>query len=265
MAPQLKPSASALYIVLLPDLTIVDASDEYRRTTLLWNEPIHGRDMFDVFPDNPNDPAASGVRQLRESLAAVLRTGNEQHMPVHNYDVRDHVADEGGWVEKHWLATNYPVYDAHGREITHIIREVVDVTRAVQLQRWVHEQIQIVGEQRETLRHLKAEVDRQWEALRDAASHVARVFAVGTPLGGSDAALERATRELGAPGPPEDQYLAGDQRTPVSGIYRSYHGQKCELASTRLFSRVGQPLPRCPRCQQTVMYRLIQAMDVGPN
>src|SRR2546428_7515922 len=31
-----------------------------------------GRGIFDVFPDNPDDPAADGVRNLRASLERVL-------------------------------------------------------------------------------------------------------------------------------------------------------------------------------------------------
>jgi hypothetical protein len=51
-----------------PALTIVDASDAYRRATLVWGEAITGCGMFDVFPDNPYDPTADGVQHLRASF-----------------------------------------------------------------------------------------------------------------------------------------------------------------------------------------------------
>ena len=54
----------SLYLVLKPDLIIVDASDEYLRSTLVWCEEIKGCGIFDVFPDNPNAPAADGVKNL---------------------------------------------------------------------------------------------------------------------------------------------------------------------------------------------------------
>ena len=39
-------------------------SDEYLRSTLVWREEIKGCGIFDVFPDNPNAPAADGVKNL---------------------------------------------------------------------------------------------------------------------------------------------------------------------------------------------------------
>src|SRR5262249_30013663 len=116
---------SSLYLVLGPDLTIVEASDAYRRATLLWDEAIQGSNIFDVVPHNPHDAAADGVTNLRQSFREVLRTGWQHRMAVQQYDVRDHVGAEG-WVEKHWLPTNYPVFGSGSHEITHVIHQVVD-------------------------------------------------------------------------------------------------------------------------------------------
>ena len=41
-----------------------------------------GRGLFEVFPDNPDDPAASGTSNLRASLARVLKTRLPDTMPV---------------------------------------------------------------------------------------------------------------------------------------------------------------------------------------
>lgn len=49
-----------LYLVLKPDLTIVDASDEYLRTTLTWREKIRERHLFEIFPDNPDAQPSDG-------------------------------------------------------------------------------------------------------------------------------------------------------------------------------------------------------------
>ena len=64
-------SAPGLYLVLTPDLTIVAASDAYLHATMTKREDIVGRKLFDVFPDNPDDPQATGVRNLRASLGRV--------------------------------------------------------------------------------------------------------------------------------------------------------------------------------------------------
>ena len=56
-------SAPGLFLVLKPDLTIVAVSDAYLAATMTRREDILGRGLFDVFPDNPDDPAATGVAQ----------------------------------------------------------------------------------------------------------------------------------------------------------------------------------------------------------
>jgi hypothetical protein len=44
-------SAPGLYLVLTPDLTILNASDAYLRATMTGRETIVGRGLFDVFPE----------------------------------------------------------------------------------------------------------------------------------------------------------------------------------------------------------------------
>src|SRR5687767_10324082 len=66
-------SAPGLYLVLTPQLRIVAVSDAYLRATMTEREAILGRGLFEVFPDNPDDPAADGVRNLRASLDRVAQ------------------------------------------------------------------------------------------------------------------------------------------------------------------------------------------------
>ena len=55
---------------LHPELTIVAVSDAYLKATRTKREEILGRNIFDVFPDNPADMAADGVSHLNASLPA---------------------------------------------------------------------------------------------------------------------------------------------------------------------------------------------------
>src|SRR5688572_26688155 len=80
--------APGLYLVLLPDLTIVGLSDAYGAATLIERDKVIGRKLFEVFPDNPEDPTADGVSDLRASLEHVLRTGQAHTMAVQKYDIR---------------------------------------------------------------------------------------------------------------------------------------------------------------------------------
>src|ERR1700745_2254921 len=88
-------SAPGLYLVLTPDLNIVAVSDAYLRATMTRREEILGRGIFDVFPDNPADPAATGVKNLRASLEAVLHHRAPHAMAVQKYDIR-RPESEGG-------------------------------------------------------------------------------------------------------------------------------------------------------------------------
>jgi PAS domain S-box-containing protein len=114
-------------LLLAPDLTIVEANRAYLRATMTERAGIVGRPLFDVFPDNPDDPDASGVRNLAASLDAVLREKAQHVMPVQRYDVR---RPDGGWDVRYWKPTNFPVLDGGG-EVELIVHQVEDVTRAV--------------------------------------------------------------------------------------------------------------------------------------
>lgn len=123
-------AAPGSYLVLAPDLTIVGVSDAYARATMTRREDIVGRGLFVVFPDNPEDPAADGVRNLRASLDRVREHRKTDVMAVQKYDIRRPDAEGGGFEERHWSPTNSPVLGAGG-DLLYIIHRVEDVTEEV--------------------------------------------------------------------------------------------------------------------------------------
>ena len=72
-------SVPGLYLVLNPDFVIVGVTDGYASATKTQRDDIVGRGLFEVFPDNPDDPDATGVSNLRDSLQTVLRTKRPSH------------------------------------------------------------------------------------------------------------------------------------------------------------------------------------------
>src|SRR5690349_12242905 len=122
-------SAPGLFLLLRPDerFTIVDATDAYLRATFTEREAIVGRGLFEVFPDNPEDPLANGVRNLSASLHRVLATRAPDAMPMQKYDVRRPAAEGGGFVVRWWSPLNTPVLSAAG-EVELIIHRVEDST-----------------------------------------------------------------------------------------------------------------------------------------
>ena len=125
-------AAPGLYLVLAPDLRIAAVSDAYLHATMTSRDEILGRGLFEVFPDNPDDPQASGVNNLRASLQSVLEFGRTDTMAVQKYDVRRPEADGGGFEERYWSPQNSPVLDPDGR-VRFIIHRVEDVTEFVRL------------------------------------------------------------------------------------------------------------------------------------
>lgn len=144
-----------LYLVLTPDFVIVAVSDAYLQATMRKREEILGCVMFDAYPDNPNDPHATGVRNLRASLENVLKHQKPHTMAVQKYDIRRPESEGGGFEERYWSPVNSPVF-ANG-EISHIIYRVEDVTEFVQMQQQRNEECRINQMQEQTLR-LEAEM-----------------------------------------------------------------------------------------------------------
>jgi two-component system, LuxR family, sensor kinase FixL len=122
-------AAPGLYLVLAPDLSIVGASEGYLRATMTEREAVIGRSLFDVFPDNPDEPGATGEANLGASLQRVLRLKRPDAMALQKYDVR---RPDGTFEERHWSPLNTPVLGADG-EVKWIIHRVEDVTDVVRL------------------------------------------------------------------------------------------------------------------------------------
>jgi signal transduction histidine kinase len=125
-------SAPGLYLVLDPGLKIVAASDAYLRATMTERSSVVGRHLFDVFPDNPDDPGATGVTNLGASLERVQRELAPDPMAVQKYDIRRPASAGGGFEERYWSPVNTPVLD-HGGDLRFIIHQVTDVTELVRL------------------------------------------------------------------------------------------------------------------------------------
>src|SRR5581483_7769961 len=162
-------SAPGLYLVLAPtpDFTIVAVSEAYLAATMTTREGILGRPLFEVFPDNPDDPSATGVRNLRASLGRVLEFRAPDTMAVQRYDIRKPEAEGGGFEERFWSPINSPVIGAGGG-IEYIIHRVEDVTEFVHLKRQGAEQLRLTRELRIQAQQMEAEIFLRAQELQEA-------------------------------------------------------------------------------------------------
>ena len=92
-----------------PGFTIVGVNEAYLAATMTRRESIVGRGLFEVFPDDPNDPRATGVANLRASLLRVLEKKAADTMPVQRYAIRRPAEQGGGFEERSWTPHNVPV------------------------------------------------------------------------------------------------------------------------------------------------------------
>ena len=158
-------SAPGLYLVLDPDLRIVAVSDAYLRATMTEREAITGRGVFDVFPDNPDDPEATGVDNLRASLERARRDLVPDPMAVQKYDIRRPEAEGGGFEVRYWSPINTPV--VIGGQLAYIIHQVEDVTEFVRLLEQESQHEQLAADLRQRTERMEAEVIRRSQELQD--------------------------------------------------------------------------------------------------
>jgi len=160
-------ASPGLYLVLSPELHIVAVSDAYLQATMTTREAILGRLIFDVFPDNPENAAATGVSNLHASLDRVRTHRVPDTMAVQRYDIRRPDAAGGGFEERFWSPVNTPVLDAAGT-LRYVIHRVEDVTEFVRLKQQDRELARATEELRTKAARMEAEVYRRAQELQQA-------------------------------------------------------------------------------------------------
>lgn len=124
-----------LYVVLLPDtpcFTIAAVSDAFLRATRTERNKLIGQAVFEVFPDNPEDPYSTGVAGLRACLDLVLRERISHALPLQRYAVQRPLSEDGGFEERYWSVLNTSTLGENG-EVAYIVQHTKDVTEHVRL------------------------------------------------------------------------------------------------------------------------------------
>ncbi|TXS46220.1 PAS domain-containing protein [Streptomyces sp. uw30] len=117
--------------LLTPELVYVDANADFQRLSGRTRAELVGRYLFDVFPDNPNDDTATGMRNLEASLLRVVATGERDAMALQRYDVEDPMRP-GEWEERYWSPVNAPVLGPDGK-VALLVHRVEEVTELIRL------------------------------------------------------------------------------------------------------------------------------------
>ncbi|WP_427854338.1 hybrid histidine kinase/response regulator LvrA [Leptospira tipperaryensis] len=158
-------SLPGLYLILLPNFQITAVSDSYLQATNTKRHEILGRGLFEVFPDNPSDPNATGVSNLRDSILSVIKDKIANAMAVQKYDVKRPESEGGGFEEKYWSPINSPVLNSKG-EVIYIIHRVEDVTEFVRLKNLGNEQNKITEELRSLTASMENEIFQRAQEIQ---------------------------------------------------------------------------------------------------
>jgi signal transduction histidine kinase/ActR/RegA family two-component response regulator len=185
-------AAPGLYLVLDPNLRIVAVSDAYLSATMTKRDEIVGRGLFEVFPDNPDDPTATGVSNLRASLARVQERRLPDTMAVQKYDIRRPEEEGGGFEIRYWSPVNSPVLDDRGR-LAYIIHRVEDVTEFVRLKELGSEQEAVTSALRVRTAKMEVEIVRRSKELQEANKELRAASAAKNEF------LSRMSHELRTP------------------------------------------------------------------
>src|SRR6267154_2773213 len=203
-------STPGLYLVLAPDFTIKAVTDAYLQATMTNREDILGRGVFEVFPDNPNDPSATGVRNLRTSLQRVLQDKTSDTMAVQKYDIRKPESEGGGFEERYWSPVNSPVLGPTG-EVLYTIHRVEDVTKFIRLNHQELAQEKITEELRTHAGQMEVEIYQRAAEVQEANR---RLEATNQELLRAKEEAERGSRF-------KDQFLSTmshELRTPLNAV-----------------------------------------------
>lgn len=117
-----------LYLLMAPDLAILDATEAYLQAILLKREDIVNKNVLATFPEDSNASHADAKQRLEQSLHHVQRHKEPHTMPMLRYDLPQ---EKGGGYEPHyWSTTNIPVFSAEG-EMAYILQQTRDITHQV--------------------------------------------------------------------------------------------------------------------------------------
>lgn len=127
---RLSPNA---YVLLAPDLAILDANDAYLRLTGRRREEILGQRLHEAFAVDPQQPDAVNVAELLESFDRVLERRVPDTIPVIRYSISRQTERGPVFEDRYWSATHTPLLDDDGR-VSAILQHTSDITELYGMQ-----------------------------------------------------------------------------------------------------------------------------------
>jgi two-component system, response regulator / RNA-binding antiterminator len=134
-------ASDAALLVVDTDLVIRDVNAAYLEVTARTYDELLGIPVFEAFPDNPDDPQATGVASASASFERVFRGARRDYL-LHRYDIPSRDAP-GAFVRKFWTVVNSPLRDKTGH-LLGALHHVEDVTTIIE-SAWGHGPSSLTG------------------------------------------------------------------------------------------------------------------------
>ncbi len=112
-------------VLMSRDFVVRAATPSYLQATDREEDELLEVNLFEAFPDNPQNSETVSSAELADSLETVLRTGAPHRLNSIRYDIPAR-ARPGEFVEKRWISTSSPVRD--GDDLVGVTITIHDVT-----------------------------------------------------------------------------------------------------------------------------------------
>ena len=133
-SPDFMAASPFAHIAYTLDLKIIDLNWRHEKLTGVPRERAVGRDLYEVFPPNPNDPKADSRAAVLASLKRMVATRDSDDMDAFKHDLPK---AGGGFEERYWRVTHSPIWSAPngGGEIIGALQTTREITEDVRRQR----------------------------------------------------------------------------------------------------------------------------------
>jgi signal transduction histidine kinase/ActR/RegA family two-component response regulator len=115
------------YLVMDLDLNIIGASGTYLRSVKRTEDDIVGKYVFDAFPEDPGNPDATNMAEVKASIARCIAKGLPDTTPFLRYSVPVETPNGRVFEERLWSTVHTPVLGDDGTALF-VVQNAIEVS-----------------------------------------------------------------------------------------------------------------------------------------
>lgn len=165
-------SSPNAYLLLDPELRILDANQAYLKLTARTLDEIVGQRVHEAFAADPQAPETTHVEELLGSFARVLRNKSIDTLPVIRYSIAVRTERGVAYEDRYWSATHTPILDDRG-EVSAILQHTMDITELQSLKASLRS-VESLGQ---PLQQIEAAIMSRAKLMQDEGNQLRQLFA----------------------------------------------------------------------------------------